>query len=146
MSKYVCAVCGYIVLTQEVPDNCPVCYSPKDKFSLDENAIKLPVDSDNHTELEKKHIPQVSVKKSCSIIEGCNDIIVKIGEITHPMQPEHSITSVDFYIDDQYVSRVMLTPEKLNPAVVLHLKEVSGKLGAVSHCNMHGSWISELEL
>ncbi|MFH1415671.1 MAG: desulfoferrodoxin family protein [Elusimicrobiota bacterium] len=146
MKAHVCGVCGYIVLSGDVPDNCPVCYSPKEKFAEKEDAIKQPQDAGSLSELEKKHIPQITVAKACNLIDGCHDVHARMGEIVHPMLAEHYITSIDFYLDKQFLARVHLTPEKLNPAAALHLKADTGNISVVSHCNIHGSWMSETEL
>lgn len=33
-----------------------------------------------------------------------------------------------------------------NPAAALHLKAKSGKLTAIDLCNLHGTWIKEMNL
>jgi len=134
MKGIVCGTCGYVALNGEAPDNCPVCMSPKDKFTEDEKAINEPKDADNLEELEKKHIPVVEVNG--------NTVNVKIGEIQHPMEDDHSILFVDFYVDKDFVARVHLTP-KLNPAVSIELKQ-TGKISVVELCNKHGKWIKEV--
>jgi desulfoferrodoxin (superoxide reductase-like protein) len=53
---------------------------------------------------------------------------------------------IDFYINKKFISRVHLTPEKLNPAAALHLKVNSGTLSAIELCNLHGAWIKEIDL
>ena len=146
MRKQVCQVCGYVSLKEDAPENCPVCFSPKEKFAEKEDALKVAADPDNKTDLEKKHIPLIKVNKACGLIDGCADIHVLMGEIVHPMTQEHLITNIDFYIDDDLISRIKLTPDKLNPAGCLHLKAAEGKLTVVSHCNLHGNWISETSL
>jgi len=147
MKGFVCSVCGFISINGSAPDVCPVCGSPKKVFQEKDDAIKTPSDPKNLSELEKKHIPQIIVVKKCGLIpQGCQDVHVKIGEIQHPMTPEHSIKHIDFYIDNEFISRVILTPEKLNPAAALHLKAQSGKLTVVEFCNLHGYWINETQL
>lgn len=144
MKGFVCGVCGFVAIDGAAPDNCPVCHAPKTSFEEKEDAVKTPGDAKNLTELEKKHIPVINVVKKCSLIpEGCEDVHVKVGEIQHPMLPEHSIQHIDFYIEKKFISRVILTPEKLNPAAALHLKPGSGKLAAIELCNLHGAWIEE---
>jgi superoxide reductase len=86
------------------------------------------------------------VKKCGLIPKGCQDVHVKIGEIQHPMEQKHYIMNIDFYIDNEFISRVKLTPEKLNPAAALHLKVQNGKLTAIDLCNLHGAWIKETDL
>jgi len=147
MKGFVCRVCGFISINGSAPEKCPVCGAPKTSFEEKEDAIKIAKDVNNLSELEKKHIPVITVAKICGLIpEGCQDVHVKIGEIQHPMQPEHYITHIDFYIDNEFISRVVLTPDKVNPAVALHLKARSGKLAAIELCNLHGAWIKEVNL
>ena len=147
MKGYVCGVCQFISINGSTPDKCPVCGAPKSAFEEKEDAIKTPADPNNLTELEKKHIPVIKIVKTCNLIpEGCQDVHAKMGEIQHPMHPEHYIMHIDFYIDKEFISRVHLTPEKLNPAGALHLKATSGRLSVIELCNLHGAWISETDL
>ena len=147
MKGYVCKICKFISIDGSVPDKCPVCGAPKSAFEEKQEAIKTAQDENNLTELEKKHVPVVTVVKKCGLIpEGCQDVHVKMGEIQHPMQPEHYIMHIDFYLEREFISRVILTPEKLNPAAALHLKAESGKLTAIELCNIHGAWIKEVDL
>jgi len=147
MKGYMCKICKYISIDGTAPANCPVCGAPKTAFEEKENAINTAKDAANLTELEKKHIPAVKVIKTCGLIpDGCTDVHAKIGEIQHPMQPEHYIVHIDFYIDKKFISRIVLTPEKLNPAGALHLKAKVGRLSVIELCNIHGAWIKELDL
>ena len=146
MKGFVCKICGYISINGSAPENCPVCHAPKTAFQEKDDAIKTPKDESNLTELEKKHIPFITVLKKCGLIPGCTDVHVKMGGIQHPMQPEHYIVHIDFYIDNEFISRVILTPDKLNPAAALHLKAESGKLTVIELCNLHGAWIKEEDL
>jgi superoxide reductase len=147
MKGLVCKKCGYIAIDGTAPDKCPVCYSPASAFDAKDDAIKTPADVNSLTELEKKHIPLITVVKTCGLIaEGCQDVHVKMGAIQHPMLAEHYIGHIDFYINKKYISRVYLTPEHCNPAAALHLKKSEGTLTAVSYCNLHGAWIQEADL
>ena len=147
MKGYVCKVCGFISINGSAPERCPVCGAPKTSFEEKQDAIKTPKDTNNLTELEKKHVPVITVVKKCGLIpEGCIDVHVKMGEIQHPMQPEHYIIHIDFYIDNKFISRVILTPDKLNPAAALHMKATDGKLTVIELCNLHGAWIKEIDL
>jgi len=147
MKGYVCKICGFISINGSAPDKCPVCGAPKTAFEEKKDAIKIAKDENNLSELEKKHIPAITVVKKCGLIlEGCQDVHVKMGEIQHPMQPEHYIVHIDFYIDKEFISRVILTSEKLNPAAALHIKAPSGRLSVVELCSLHGAWIKEISL
>lgn len=146
MKGFVCSVCGFVSIDGSAPENCPVCFAPKTAFQ-EKDAINEPKDPKNLTELEKKHVPVVKLVKKCGLVpEGCIDANVRIGETLHPTLPEHFIVHMDFYVDKKFVSRAILKPEKVNPAVGVHLKVQSGKLTVVGFCNLHGNWITEVDL
>ncbi|MBL7068389.1 MAG: hypothetical protein ISS34_00835 [Candidatus Omnitrophica bacterium] len=147
MKGYVCKVCKYISINGSAPDKCPVCGAPKTAFEEKDNAASAAKDTNNLTELEKKHIPVITVLKECGLIpEGCMDVHVKMGEIKHPMQADHYIVHIDFYIENEFISRVILTPDRLNPAAALHLNAKSGRLTVIELCNIHGAWVKEANL
>ncbi|MGD9015318.1 MAG: desulfoferrodoxin family protein [Candidatus Omnitrophota bacterium] len=147
MKGFVCKVCGFISIDGSAPDKCPACGAPKTSFQEKEEAVKTAKDANNLTELEKKHIPVITIVKKCGLIpEGCQDVHVRVGQIQHPMTGEHSIVHIDFYIDNQFISRVILIPDKLNPAAALHLKAGGGKLTVIELCNLHGAWINQADL
>jgi len=146
MDNFVCGKCGYVVFGS-APDNCPVCNAPKNFFQPDSNAIKKPADPKNLNELEKKHTPVIKISKQCGLAgAGCTDAHIKIGEILHPMEEKHFITSIDIYIDNVFISRYHLTAERLNPILGIHLKVSGGKLKALESCNLHGRWMAEADI
>ena len=146
MDTFVCGKCGYIAFGQ-APDSCPVCGAKKEAFELDNTAIKKPADSKNLNELEKKHIPVIKVNRQCGLVgPGCVDAHIKVGEILHVMEAKHYIMYIDVYLDYAFIGRYHLTPDKLNPVLGIHLKVAEGKLLALENCNLHGRWISEVEL
>ena len=147
MKGFVCKVCGFVSINGQAPGKCPVCGAPRISFEEKEEAIKTPEDVNNLSETEKKHIPVITIVKACGLIpEGCQDVHAKIGQIQHPMQAEHYIQHIDFYLDNEFIARVHLTPDKLNPAAALHLKAESGKLAVIEFCTVHGAWIGEANL
>ena len=147
MKGFVCKVCTYISINGSAPQRCPVCGAPAASFVEKDDAIMTPQDPDNLRDLEKKHIPVITIVKKCGLIpEGCQDAHAKIGQIQHPMQADHFIQHIDFYINNEFISRVHLTPDKLNPAAALHLKVGSGKFIALVLCNLHGVWMNEADL
>ena len=141
MKGYVSKVCGYISINGSAPEKCPVCGAPKVSFVEKLDAIKRPEDE---MTLKEKHTPVITVIKKCGLIpDGCTDVHAKVGSVTHPMQSDHYIMHIDFYLDNEFISRIILTPEKLNPAGALHMKANSGKLSVIELCNKHGAWIAE---
>jgi len=146
MKVYLCAICGHVAF-DEAPEHCPVCHAPREKFAERNDLIKKAGDGVVGGEAEKKHVPAITIVKVCGLIpNGCLDVHVKIGEIEHPMAPEHHITFIDFYLDRKYMARVSLTPENCHPAAALHLKATSGTVQAIENCNKHGWWFAEKPL
>ena len=145
MKTFVCRVCGHVAFEQ-APVDCPVCKAPIENFDNNPEAIHMPEDPSNLSETEKKHIPMIVISKECRLITsgGCVDIHVKVGEIEHVMESEHSIAFIDFYINQRYQARVQLRYKRLHPAVMLHLSADTGTLTVVANCNVHGNWMSEV--
>ncbi len=147
MKTFVCQICKHIAF-EEAPVDCPVCGMAIENFENEAEAIKKPVDDANLSEMEKKHIPQVSIIEDCALghAEGCLNVQIQVGEIEHVMESEHFISFIDIYINKKYLSRVMLNSRRMHPTAGLHLNEASGKLTVVAHCNIHGSWVTKRNL
>lgn len=141
MEGLICGVCGYVAINGAAPDNCPVCMALKEVF--EKKDVIMTAEDEGPGE---KHVPVLKVVKTCGLIgDGCTDVHAKIGEVPHPMEPDHYIVFVDFYVDKEWVERVHLSPS-LNPAAGAHVKADSGKLTAIEFCNVHGYWINEVDI
>ena len=138
MKVFICDPCGHIVFNS-APDACPVCGSKE--FTQNDNIFKE--SEEKSTEASPKHIPAITVKKECALIPdaGCIDVLVVIGEKTHPMEEAHFIRFIDCYVDDTYVSRQLLTPG-VYPGSLFHLKAKGSRVRIVENCNIHGYWTS----
>lgn len=139
---FVCQVCGHLEFGQ-APDNCPVCFATKDKFNEDQDVIHAA-----EKEGKEKHVPVVLLTESCGLIPGeCSDVNIKVGALPHPMQSDHWIQWIDVYLDKNYVSRTMLTPDSLQAATGIHFKkDQRGTLTVIELCNKHGYWSVEAQL
>ncbi len=136
----VCSVCGYIHLKENAPEKCPVCQAGSKAFNLKEDALKTNEDIVTTGESHKKHLPVISVN---DINENTQEIKVKVGELEHPMIPEHYITNIMFYADKEYVGGTALT-HNLKPEGSVSLNTKGKKISVIEHCNIHGDWITEL--
>lgn len=147
MKTFVCQICGHIAFDQ-APIDCPVCGAAIENFDNDPEVIKKPADLDNLTELETMHIPVIRVKRQCSLDASveCIDVHIKIGETMHVMESEHFINSIDLYVNKRYVTRVVLTHKMLYPASGFHLNISEGILTVIANCNVHGHWITKINL
>jgi superoxide reductase len=144
MKLFICSVCGHVEFGS-APDNCPVCWASKDKFSQNDRLFIEAEEKSNEGAV--KHVPAVTVNKSCGLIpeQLCADLTVRVGKTLHPMEPTHFIKWIDCYVDDQYVERVQLTPQ-VNPAACFHLKKEGSTVRVVEFCNIHGHWQAEASL
>ena len=83
----------------------------------------------------EKHIPVVKV----------NDHMVKVtvGEVLHPMEPEHYIEWI--YLEtNKGIKRVNLKPGE-EPIANFSLIEGETVASAYAYCNLHGLWLKELK-
>lgn len=144
MKLFICKVCGYLEFN-EAPGKCPVCSAPKSAFEQNDDIFRT--SKEKSPEAEVKHIPAVTVKKECKLIEegACTDIVFRIGSKLHPMEEKHFIQFADCYLDQKFVARVHFTPGVF-AAGTFHLKEQGKKVQLVENCNIHGYWMSEAEL
>jgi superoxide reductase len=82
---------------------------------------------------QEKHKPVLQKKEE--------QILVKVGEIPHPMEEEHSIQWIEVQADDK-VFRKELSPGD-QPQVLFELgTEKIEKSTVRSYCNIHGLWKS----
>ena len=147
MTVFECKVCGHVEFA--IPESpCLVCGSWAKAFVENEEAVKAQEIPEHPTDSEKKHVPKTVVVKECGLIPDgtCTDVHVRVGEVEHPMTPEHYIRFIDFYLNREFISRVWLSHGTCHPAAALHLNAASGTLAALANCNKHGNWVSEVEL
>ncbi len=135
----VCSVCGYVHLKETAPEKCPVCGAGSKVFGLKDDALKTKEDIVTTGESHKKHLPKIAIN---NISESVQEIKVKVGELEHPMIPEHYITNIMFYANDEYVGGIALT-SNLEPEGSVVLNAKGKKISVIEHCNIHGNWISE---
>ncbi len=141
MNVYVCSVCGHIEFA-EVTAVCPVCKSPKEKYSRHDRIFEESAEKSKEAAI--KHIPSITINRKCGLVpeQPCLDVIVRIGATLHPMESSHFIQFVDCYVDEKYISRMFLTPGVF-AAGCFHLKSPGSKVAVVENCNIHGYWKSE---
>jgi superoxide reductase len=144
MSIFVCPVCGHVEFGA-APAACPVCHAPKDKFISNDTLFTDAQAASS--ELPVKHVPVISVDKTSTLIKEkpTKDIAVRIGQTLHPMEEAHHIQWIDCYVDDRYISRLLLTPGA-EPAVNYFPKISGSKTRIVEHCNLHGHWQAEMAI
>jgi superoxide reductase len=145
MKIFICQMCGHLEF-DAAPEKCPVCGAPKSSFKqnddiFNESAAKSP-------EAAVKHIPALTVNKSCLLIpeQTCADVLFRIGKTLHPMEEKHFIQWVDCYVNNKYVERVFFTPNGVNPAGCFHFRIALGSVTIVENCNLHGYWKADVSV
>ncbi|MGI6108551.1 MAG: desulfoferrodoxin family protein [Eubacteriaceae bacterium] len=82
---------------------------------------------------KEKHVPVINK-------EG-NKVTVKVGEVPHPMTPEHWIEMIELFTDKGSY-RKNLTPDD-KPEAVFILDEGEAPVEAFEFCNLHGLFKKE---
>ena len=85
----------------------------------------------------EKHVPVVKV-------EG-DYLVATVGEVLHPMTPEHLISNIWVEFSDGSAMKVTLTPED-KPEARFNVAGKKGKATVYEYCNLHGLWNAEVEL
>lgn len=119
---YRCTICGNVVEVIDVGGGALVCCGQN---------MDLHHENTSEDQLKEKHIP---------VIEKTRDsVIVRVGEITHPMTEEHHIKWIEVNIDGSvYVKKLNIGDEP-----VAEFRASGYKVSARCHCNLHGVWKSQ---
>ncbi len=119
--------------------------------------IKKPVDPENLTEGEKKHIPVIEAPETVIAGEPF-EVIVTVGSIPHVMEEKHYIEWIELYLQNKLIGRKELIPspgEKARAAFRIEAEDVCGNcdeksmitnLRALERCNVHGIWEARMEI
>ncbi len=102
-------------------------------------------DKSNPTELEQKHIPQISIGEDTQ--KGEKEVKIKIGEIDHPMEDDHHIEWLELKKNNEKIGRVEFSAQDEKAEAIFSTELKKGdKLVAHENCNLHGLWYGELEV
>lgn len=117
---YKCEICGNIVEVLDGGKGTLVCCG-EDMVRQVENTVDAAVE---------KHVPVVEV-----LDDG---VLVKVGEVAHPMQDDHYIEWVQIIVDDKSY-RIFLKPGIAPEGKFTVPRE---GIRAREYCNLHGLWKS----
>lgn len=121
LAIYKCKVCGNVVvklIDKGVPLMC--CGQIMEKIS--------PLAKDGATE---KHMPVVEVNGQ--------KVIVKVGEVEHPMTAEHYISHIIALTDKGFMVKKLSPNDK--PQAEFVLTDNEHAQAVYSYCNLHGLWV-----
>jgi len=104
--------------------------------------INTAKDSNNMTDLEKKHLPVISAPEKVRAGEPF-EVMVEVGKLKeHPLEPGHHVEFVELYAGHTYLGRMDFAGNMTYPTMraVISLDHGHGSLRAFEHCNLHGTW------
>jgi superoxide reductase len=114
------------------------------------NRVKNP---SHKTPLEKSHVPVITAPGKVRAGKPFT-VEVSIGEVIHPMGPNHWIEFIALNIGNEpagridFQSRGYLNPKVTFTVVLTKESAPSGKVTLVAHhrCNLHGYWEGNLDI
>jgi len=107
---------------------------------VNEGVGQLTCCEENMELLEERQL-DVGPEKHIPIIEKDGDkIVVKVGEVSHPMEEEHHISFVELFVGDK-IYRKFLNPGD-EPKAVFEVCADIDDLRAREYCSVHGLWHS----
>jgi superoxide reductase len=103
-----------------------------------------PKDSDNLTDLEAKHWPQIEPHKPR--VGAKFSVKIKVGKVEHVMTPEHQIVYIELFYGNKPIGKKFLKPGDKPEAEFEIMAEKPDKIIAYEFCNLHGLWVNEFEI
>jgi superoxide reductase len=79
----------------------------------------------------EKHVPV--------IVRDGNKVTVKVGEVPHPMTPEHYILFVELLVGDKVLRHDFKEGDTVAEAVFM-VEATDAPLSAREYCNLHSFW------
>ena len=120
MKFYICGHCGNIIAYVEDKGVPVVCCGEKMK-ELVPGTVEAAVE---------KHLPVITRKG--------NEVVVTVGEVAHPMTPEHLIQWIALETTDGNQRKTLSAGDKPEASFLIH--EGDQVVAAYAYCNLHGLW------
>ncbi len=112
---------------------CPVCGNVIEVISGDVKRVRC---CNQEMELLIANTIDASLEKHVPVYEiDNNEIIVKVGDVIHPMEEKHYIMWISLVSDDKVI-RVDLNP---GDEPVVRFPYIEGAI-IYEYCNLHGLW------
>jgi len=123
-SVYKCDVCGNLVESLWDGEPALVCCE-KPMRELVPNTTDA---------AKEKHVPV--------IIKDGNKVTVKVGEVPHPMTPEHYILFVELVVGDNVLRHDFKGGDTVAEATFV-VEDPDAPMVAREYCNLHGFWATK---
>ena len=111
------------------------------------STIHTAQDVSNMTDLEKKHVPMITIE-GAPVKDEPFEVTVWCGkELAHPSEAGHHIEFIDLYLDDMFLARCDLTWGYTYPKACFSVMlDRPGTLRAFERCNLHGDWTYSMDV
>ena len=125
-----------------------------DKFFVCKKCGKLVLDLDNKNKLicddcgeeMQELVPNTvdaATEKHLQVVNvSGKDVLIKVGEVTHPMLENHYISAI-FLKTNKGIYSLELNPVQ-EPKANFTLKRCEKPVCAYAYCNLHGLWKTEI--
>jgi len=124
LQVYRCEVCGNIVLVLHPGAGKLVCCGQPMALLAEQTSGPG----------EEKHVPVVELTGG--------KVVVRVGEVAHPMEEGHYIEWVELIVGPEAYWRFLGPGEE--PVVEFPVGEAAGELKVRTYCNKHGLWAATL--
>ena len=116
---------------------CPICNNVIGLIDGDMEHIQC---CGKPMELMKANTTDASVEKHVPVVERVEDeIVVKVGDVEHPMEKDHYIMWIA-QVSDNRTTRVRLFPEQSTETRFPYIKGAT----IYAYCNKHGLWKTKI--
>ena len=115
---YKCSVCGNIVEVLHASVGVLVCCGKPMELLAEKNK----------DEGMEKHVPVIEKTK--------NGILVKIGNVPHPMEEKHYIEFIEIIADGMSYKKFLKPGQKPEAEFCINAKKIEAR----EYCNVHGLW------
>ena len=118
---YICPTCGNVIgLIDGDMEHIKCCGKPMEQMTANTTDASV-----------EKHVP---------VVERVEDeIVVKVGEVEHPMEKDHYIMWIA-QVSDNRTTRVRLYPEQATETRFPYIKDAT----IYAYCNKHGLWKTKM--
>ncbi len=128
---YKCEICGNIVEVLNIGAESLVCCGQTMKKEIEKTEDLG----------QEKHLPLIE-KLPDNVCRGGDGIIVKIGEVPHPMEEEHYIEWVEVETKAGKMGKQFLKP---GDKTELEFQTRDEIIAVRVYCNIHGLWVKKLD-
>lgn len=119
---YKCEICGNMVEVVNASFGELVCC----------NQPMTLLEAKTEGEGDVKHVPVID-------IDG-DEVTIKVGEVTHPMEEEHYIQFIILSVGNEEFKKCLSPGDE--PKAVFNVATNDKKVSATAYCNIHGLWSS----